>query len=152
MSGTKAGGLKAAATNIEKYGDDFYKRIGQKGGRNGHTGGFASNPALAKIAGRKGGSKSRRGPAEKNAKVFHTYGANIIRDYKNGLSLVYIADHYGVSKYMINKFLAEHGVVKEPSVIKEVSETPEHATTKNISVWQKIFRHGKTTIREDEDA
>lgn len=146
MSGTKAGGLKAAATNIEKYGDDFYKRIGQKGGSNGHTGGFASNPALAKIAGRKGGSISRRGPVEKSAKVFRTYGADIIRDYKNGLSLVYIADHYGVSKYMINKFLAEHGVIKESS------ETPEHATAKNISVWQKIFRHGKTTIREDEDA
>lgn len=146
MSGTKAGGLKAAATNIEKYGDDFYKRIGQKGGSNGHTGGFASNPALAKIAGRKGGSKSRRGPVEKNTRVFRAYGANIIRDYKNGLSLVYITDHYGVSKYMLNKFLAEHGL------IEEASKTPEHATTKNISVWQKIFRHGKTTIREDEDA
>ena len=34
--------------------------IGAKGGRNGHTGGFASNPALARIAGAKGGKKSRR--------------------------------------------------------------------------------------------
>lgn len=152
MSGTKAGGLKAAATNIEKHGADFYKRIGQKGGRNGRTGGFASNPALARIAGRKGGSKSRRGPAEKTARILHTYGANILRDYRNGLSLVYISDHYGISEYMVNKFLAEHGVAKESSDVKEASETPEHATTKNISVWQKIFRHGKTTIREDEDA
>lgn len=60
MAGTKAGGLKARATNLERHGDDFYARIGAKGGRNGHTGGFASNPALAKIAGRKGGRKSTR--------------------------------------------------------------------------------------------
>lgn len=62
MSGTKAGGMKAAATNKEKYGPQFYANIGRKGGQNGHTGGFAANPALAKIAGRKGGQISRRGP------------------------------------------------------------------------------------------
>ena len=60
MAGTKAGGAKAAATNKLKHGADFYQRIGAKGGRNGHTGGFASNPALAKIAGKKGGTISRR--------------------------------------------------------------------------------------------
>lgn len=61
MAGTKAGGLKAAATNKAKYGEDFYKKAGQRGGRNGHTGGFASNRELAKEAGRKGGMISRRG-------------------------------------------------------------------------------------------
>lgn len=55
------GGLKAAATNKAIYGDDFYKRIGQRGGQNGHTGGFAANPALARLAGRKAGSISKRG-------------------------------------------------------------------------------------------
>lgn len=60
MSGTKAGGQKARNTNYERHGKDFYKRIGQIGGRNGHTGGFAANPALAKIAGKKGGKISRR--------------------------------------------------------------------------------------------
>lgn len=30
MSGTKAGGLKAAAKNREKYGEDFYSNIGRK--------------------------------------------------------------------------------------------------------------------------
>ena len=64
MAGTKAGGQKAAQTNKEKYGDDFYKRIGRKGGQNGHTGGFAANPELARIAGAKGGAISRRGPAK----------------------------------------------------------------------------------------
>lgn len=60
MSGTIEGGRKAAKKNFERYGKDFYKRIGAKGGRNGHTGGFAANPALARIAGAKGGKKSRR--------------------------------------------------------------------------------------------
>ena len=67
MAGTKAGGQKAAATNKYKYGKDFYAEIGRKGGRNGHTGGFAANPELAKIAGAKGGRISKRGKAKKNA-------------------------------------------------------------------------------------
>lgn len=61
MAGTKEGGKKAAATNKAKYGKNFYAEIGAKGGRNGHTGGFAANPELAKIAGRRGGLISRRG-------------------------------------------------------------------------------------------
>jgi hypothetical protein len=32
MAGTKAGGIKARETNYLKYGADFYKRIGAKGG------------------------------------------------------------------------------------------------------------------------
>lgn len=65
MAGTKEGGKRAAATNKDKYGDDFYARIGAKGGRNGHTGGFAANPELAKEAGAKGGRISKRGKARK---------------------------------------------------------------------------------------
>lgn len=64
MAGTKAGGQKAAATNKNKYGSDFYREIGRKGGRNGHLGGFAANPELAKIAGAKGGRISKRGKAK----------------------------------------------------------------------------------------
>ena len=60
MSGTKTGGKKAAATNKAKYGNQFYANIGRKGGKNGHTGGFAANPELAKIAGRKGGLTSSK--------------------------------------------------------------------------------------------
>lgn len=62
MSGTKEGGKRAAATNKAKHGEDFYKNIGRKGGQNGHTGGFAANPELARIAGAKGGKISRRRP------------------------------------------------------------------------------------------
>lgn len=64
MAGTKAGGAKAAATNKAKYGKDFYSRIGSAGGKIGTTGGFAANRELAKIAGQKGGRKSRRGKAK----------------------------------------------------------------------------------------
>ena len=62
MSGTIAGGKRAAATNKAKHGEDFYRNIGRKGGKNGHTGGFAANPELARIAGAKGGKISRRRP------------------------------------------------------------------------------------------
>lgn len=65
MAGTLVGGKKAAATNKERYGKDWYARIGQMGGKNGHTGGFASNPELARIAGSIGGKRSKRGPAKK---------------------------------------------------------------------------------------
>lgn len=78
MSGTKAGGLKARATNYERHGKDFYKKIGAKGGRNGHTGGFAANPALARIAGAKGGRISRRGPGKSRWKNTE----KVIRDGK----------------------------------------------------------------------
>lgn len=67
MAGTKAGGLKAAATNKAKYGNEFYAKIGRVGGQNGHTGGFAANPELAKIAGAKGGKISKRGPVKKES-------------------------------------------------------------------------------------
>ena len=66
MSGTKAGGIKAAATNKKRNGEDFFKRIGAIGGRNGHTGGFASSHELAVEAGRKGGRDSKRGKATKD--------------------------------------------------------------------------------------
>jgi general stress protein YciG len=65
MPGTIEGGRKAAATNKKKYGKEFYANIGRKGGKNGHTGGFAANPELAREAGRKGGKISKRGPAKR---------------------------------------------------------------------------------------
>lgn len=60
MPGTKTGGLKARETNLKKYGKEFYRIIGSKGGQNGHTGGFAARPELARTAGAKGGRISRR--------------------------------------------------------------------------------------------
>lgn len=60
MSGTKAGGKAAASTNKNKYGKDFYARIGAMGGKKGRTGGFYANRDLARVAGAKGGRISRR--------------------------------------------------------------------------------------------
>lgn len=78
MPGTKAGSAKAVATIQAKYGKDFFKNIGAKGGRNGrginYTGGFASDKVgedgltgreRARLAGAIGGFKSRRGKAKK---------------------------------------------------------------------------------------
>lgn len=76
MTGTKAGGLKAKATNMKLHGEDFYKRIGAIGGRNGHNGGFASEKVgkdgltgseRARLAGALGGKVSKRGPAKRSA-------------------------------------------------------------------------------------
>lgn len=60
MAGTVEGGRKAAARNKEKYGEDFYRRIGADGGKKGTTGGFFANRELARKAGAKGGRISRR--------------------------------------------------------------------------------------------
>ena len=66
MAGTAAGAAKAAETNKKRHGKDFYKKIGalsnaawEKNGRKPR--GFAANPELARVAGRRGGLKSRRG-------------------------------------------------------------------------------------------
>jgi general stress protein YciG len=60
MAGTKIGGIKAAQTNKERHGADFYVKIGKTGGELSRGGGFAANIELAREAGRKGGKKSKR--------------------------------------------------------------------------------------------
>lgn len=57
MSGTKQGALQASTTNKQKYGADYYAKIGAMGGKKGRTGGFYANKELAKEAGRKGAQK-----------------------------------------------------------------------------------------------
>lgn len=66
MAGSKSGGKRAAQTNKERHGEDFYQRIGklsnaswEKNGRKPR--GFAANRELARSAGRQGGLKSRKG-------------------------------------------------------------------------------------------
>lgn len=66
MSGTKAGGLKAAKKNKEKFGEDFYKNLGKKGGSADHPKGRGFQlSGKAREAGRKGGKISKRGKAKK---------------------------------------------------------------------------------------
>ena len=86
--GTKEGAKKASITNRLRYGKDFYRKIGQRGGQNGrgefYTGGFAclergddglTGPERARIAGSLGGSISKRGPAKKSTKIMVEYVA-----------------------------------------------------------------------------
>lgn len=66
MAGTEKGGKEAAKTNKTKYGPDFYAKIGAKGGKRGHTGGFAAGREgreRARKFGAIGGRLSRRGKA-----------------------------------------------------------------------------------------
>lgn len=63
MAGTPRGGRLAAQKNKQKYGPDFYARIGRMGGKRGTTGGFAAGEEGRKRAsywGAVGGSISRR--------------------------------------------------------------------------------------------
>lgn len=65
MSGTRAGGVKAAKTQKRRYGLDVFERIGRKGGstrtENTKKKGFASFDKEKLIAaGRVGGSNSRK--------------------------------------------------------------------------------------------
>ena len=74
MPGTVTGGKKCAQVNKERHGEDYYKRIGSKGGKAKTTKpkGFAANPALAKLAGHMAGSVGKRG--YKLLKVEGDYG------------------------------------------------------------------------------
>ena len=59
LPGSKIGGKKAAETNIERYGKDFYKVQGRRGGQvKGIKKGFTTE--TAKKWGQKGGQASRR--------------------------------------------------------------------------------------------
>lgn len=60
MSGNRTGGLKTAKAIKKHFGEDYYRIIGRRGGKNGHTGGFFANRELARTAGAKGGRISRR--------------------------------------------------------------------------------------------
>jgi general stress protein YciG len=67
MPGTYNGGLNAAETNKARYGDDFYRIIGAKGGKAGTNRDWTLTPegrAHLSEAGRRGGAASRRGKAK----------------------------------------------------------------------------------------
>ena len=86
MTGTIQGGKRAAETNRKIHGEDFYARIGKKGGQKSTHGGFASlkpgrdgltGPERAKLVGSVGGFKSRRGPCARDK-----YGRALRKDGK----------------------------------------------------------------------
>lgn len=107
MPGTRSGGLKAAEVNKKRHGEDFYREIGRKGGKNGTTGGFAANPELARTAGAKGGHSSSRGIKRKITVNGETYNFSTVVEatkfakkefgvrsskYVNGEKLLFLED------------------------------------------------------------
>lgn len=62
MSGTKIGGLRAAETNKQKHGKDFYANIGKVGGKakNPNKGFGSMTPEKRIEAARRGGKTSKR--------------------------------------------------------------------------------------------
>jgi hypothetical protein len=102
MAGTKEGGLKAKAKNYELHGSDFYARIGAMGGRNGHTGGFAANPELAKIAGKKGGANGKRKGMTEQTKALIETAKKLNSE---GKTLTQIAKAIGRSKSRVMAYL-----------------------------------------------
>lgn len=62
MAQTKEGGRKQSQTIRQKYGQDFWAKAGAIGGKKKVPKGFAMfTPEKRSEAGRKGGSRSRRG-------------------------------------------------------------------------------------------
>lgn len=107
MSGTKAGGLKAAATIKERYGDGFYPKIGSRGGRNGKTGGFAANPELARLAGKKGGKKSKRGAKNETRGKLQSMHFELVQWVEEGKPCVQIARATGIPISAVYKYIRE---------------------------------------------
>lgn len=108
MSGTREGGLKAAKTNMKKYGKNFYKINGAKGGKNGRTGGFASNPVLARLAGAKGGRASRRCEPIVSTEEFKKKIPMIESMYKEGESMAEISRRVRVPYGVIVQWVRKH--------------------------------------------
>lgn len=108
MAGTREGGLKAAETNRKRHGKNFYQRIGQVGGSNGNTGGFASNPELAKVAGRIGGLRSRRGPSERTQKILKRHGKKILAMAAKGIYYGRIAEKFDINKGTCLRFIEKN--------------------------------------------
>ena len=72
MVQTISGGKLAAKTNKARHGDNFYRKIGAKGGKLSIGGGFADGEAgreRARLAGQKGGRISKRKPVKKVSDV-----------------------------------------------------------------------------------
>lgn len=74
MAGNTRGGRKAAMTNMNLYGNDFYHKIGKLGGAASNTGGFAYLKRTGQTdkisqAGSIGGAISRKGNSAAIAKA-----------------------------------------------------------------------------------
>jgi len=106
MSGTKAGGKKAAKTTRKLHGEDFYKRIGAIGGKNGHKGGFAANPDMASYWGRIGGKKSVRSGAY--TALLEINKKRIKKMYFDHVSYAEIAREIGIPYAPVRRYIRQN--------------------------------------------
>lgn len=115
MAGTKAGGLKAAATNKTKHGETFYQRIGRLGGSTnyGKKRGFAANPELARRAGIKGGRIGKRGKGSVLKTTIEPIADKITEEYMSGDSLKAIAKRHNLSYYALRTWTKDNIQVKK---------------------------------------
>ena len=103
-SGTEAGRIAAEKwrkTMLKKYGGRGGLRkkmqdIGRIGGSHGVTGGFAANPALARVAGSKGGRISKRGAGSVTKTKIEPNVDKIEKLYYNGKSIPQISKELGI--------------------------------------------------------
>ena len=110
MSGTREGGIKTRDKNYARHGQDYYQRIGRLGGKNGHTGGFASSVELAKSAGAKGGRLSKRGKGAAWKRIDTEYAEEIKTMRMLGASYRKIAQELNVSYGTMYNWAKERGV------------------------------------------
>lgn len=109
MAGTIEGGLKAAKTNKKLYGKSYYSNIGRTGGMNGHSGGFAANRELARIAGAAGGRKSSRGGAVQKELESHHY--EIKKMFDNGESVHAVAVKFKVCDSSMKRYALDNALI-----------------------------------------
>lgn len=95
------GGLKTAMTNKQKYGSEWYKKIGSNGGKAKVPKGFGKNESLASRAGRKGGSKNRR-------KFDYNTLNQMIEMHKQHFSKQQIADKVGTTYGIVSRRISEY--------------------------------------------
>ena len=79
MAGSKSGGKLAAKRMKELYGEQYYANIGRIGGQvKNSKKGFGTNRELARIAGEKGGTVSRRHKQMDNNEASNTANSESI--------------------------------------------------------------------------
>lgn len=110
--GAEEATLKWRKTMQQKYGGaagvhKMMSRIGARGGRNGHTGGFAANPALAKLAGEKGGRMSKRGAKNETRGKLQNMHSELVKWVEEGKPCIQIAKATGVPVSAVYKYIRE---------------------------------------------
>ena len=104
-----------------KHGDDFYKRIGSKGGSNSCNGGFASDKVgkdgltgreRAKLVGAEGGRKSVRGSSHETLAKLRENHVAITEMLRNGETLKEISRATGISVNTLSRKIEKIGTTE----------------------------------------